>query len=237
MGWFEDKEKRTLGDAPLDALRACLLDISGEYQEALKRPPTLDELQELLRIALNGCDETIIGGLEGKDVTQVTLTTKPRPKKQVWGTGDVFSMRLPDGTYAFGRVLWRQQPSKGAAVIEVFRSRSRTSTPPPGTKESGRLAVPVEINGILALESGRWKIIERDPTFRAPDHDTFRMFTEALGKAHIFNIEGQTMVRDVPTSQVPAGASDRDRYRTQGRLDPIERDVLAALLGADVEAQ
>jgi hypothetical protein len=237
MGWFEDKEKRTLGDAPLDALRACLLDISTEYREAIKRPPTLDEVGELLRVVLNGCDETVIGGLERKDVTQVVLTTKARPAKQSWGTGDVFSMRLPDETYAFGRVIWRQQPNKGAAVIEVFRARSKTSIPPAGAKYAGRLMAPIEVNGVLALESGRWWIIEREPTFTAPDHQQLRMFTEALGKAHVFDVEFKTVAKDVPASQVPAGAIDRDRYRTQGRLDPVEKDVLSALVQAKVEAR
>lgn len=80
--------------------------------------------------------------------------------------GDVFSVPLPDGSFAFGRQM---NATDGANIAEFFRTRHDAPVYDPAILQSGRLFGPV---GILAdnIEHKRrkrpWKIVHKDPDYR-----------------------------------------------------------------------
>lgn len=235
MGWFEDNEGRTLGDEPLDVVRRCLVDIAAAYREAVSRPPTLDELQETLAAVLRGSTSEIAAELDDSEVVAVQLKTKKIPAKQAWETGDVFVMPLPDGTYAFGRVVSREPPKKGQGIIEVFRYRSRSPVFHPAIAEAGRLFDPVNIDGIVAFEQRRWRIVAHEPGYRAADRDAIRIYAEYGENAQLFDAEYRTVVRRLPRSELPKNATDMELYTgysakdAAARMGKLEQGVAAEL--------
>jgi hypothetical protein len=236
MGWFENDAKQTLGDVPLDILRRTFLDVAREYKQGVGRPPTLEELAELLRLVLSGADTSMIQDLEKRNVSAVKLATKPQPKKQDWETGDSFAVPLPDGTYAFGRVIWRAQPKKGMGVVEIFRTRSQGPLPEASYKTKGRLLPPVAVNGVVGFEEGRWRIFEHDPGFRAPDHDEIRVYSAGRDTVQLFDVEYKTVERDLPRAKLPKNATDANLYRNwSGKGDKLAEDVARLLDEARIE--
>ena len=231
MGWFEDKNGRTLGDAPLDELRKCLLRIGQFYRDAVRRAPAMEEIVETLVNVLNGLDDSTVTGLSSLEVTDIRVKTKKRPRKGSWETGDVFAARLPDGTYAFGRVVWRKPPHSNT-LVEFFRYRSTRRRLPVPDASLERLFPPMSISGVSLFEKMRWIILDHEPDFRAPDHDQLRQYSGVPGKWQIFDAEFNTVARDVP--EIPPGATDKNRF-TFDQPEAIEAFLLEALHAEGVE--
>ena len=209
MGWFEDKDGLTLGDTPLDDLRGCLQGVAREYQEAMQRPPTLAELAATLRTVLRGMDEAEVVGLDTAEVIDVILKTKKKPKKGTVATGDTFAARLPDGSYAFGRVLYFDKAHSNT-LAEFFRYRSRQPLLPNHALSLGRLTPPISVGLRQSFESKRWAILDHSPNYRAPDHDQIRQYSGVSAPFHVFDAEFKTVDRAAP--EKPANAMDMDRF-------------------------
>lgn len=243
MGWFEDSESRTLGDEPLDLMRRCLVDIAAAYREAVGRPPALDELKEILTLVLRGSTSEIAAELDDNEVVAVQLKTKKTPAKQAWKTGDVVVMSLPDGTYAFSRVISREPPKKGQGIIEVFRYRSCAPVFHASITQAGRLFDPVNIDGIVAFEQRRWRIVAHEPGYQAPDHDTIRIYAEYGENAQLFDAEYRTVVRRLPRSELPKNATDMELYTgysakdAAARMSKLEQRVAAELDALGIRAE
>lgn len=83
--------------------------------------------------------------------------------------GSVFSVPLPDGTYAFGRLM---NAKDGANIAEFFRARRNTPEFDPAILQAGRLFGPV---GVLAgdIEGPNrkrpWKVVHKDPEYYPDD--------------------------------------------------------------------
>jgi hypothetical protein len=225
MGWFEDGSGNLLGDVALDELRNCLVSVAAEYQEAARRPPTLDELRMTLLTVLANVGSDLVGELDTQEVSAIQIKTRKRPTKQKWDTGDHFLISLPDRSFAFGRILWRRQPKKGAGVVEVFRHRSRSPVLRDEIMESGRAVYPFNVNGVFTFEEGRWRIIGRTPDFRAPDHDEIRLYSDFEDTADVFDIDFKCVSRDIPIADVPKNAIDMTHYR-HVELPDLEQYVL-----------
>jgi hypothetical protein len=233
MGWFEDRNGRTLGDAPLDELRKCLLCIGQSYRDAVRRPPTMEEVVETLVNVLNGLDDTTVTGLSSLLVTDIRVKTKKRPKKGSWETGDLFAAKLPDGTYAFGRILWRKPPHSNT-LVEFFRCRSTRPRLTVSVASLERLLPPMSISGVSLFEKLRWLVLDHEPGFRAPDHDQLRQYAGVPGKWQIFDAEFNTVARDVP--EIPPGATDKNRF-TFSQPEVVEAFLLERLQAEGVESE
>lgn len=236
MGWFKDSEGNVLGDSPLDLARRTLLEIARTYQDANGRPPTLAELQKTLAVVLGSSAGDIAQELNDLDVTGVVIKSKKRgTSKQTWATGDSFWVRLPNDTYTFGRIVVRQPPKKGEALVEFFRHCARVPAYRPAIAGSGRIFGPVNVNGIAAFETGRWRIVDHDPAFRAPDHEAIRMFSGPGDTIQLFDADYRTVVRTMPRREVPSAAFDKSEYcgyfppDADRRLTRLEESVAAAL--------
>ena len=241
MGWFEDGEGRVLGDTPLDETRRYLLALAAHYIDAMQRPPTVQELQQTLSLVLSGCDNDIALGLDEQMVTAVRLKMKKRPKKQHWNTGDSFCRPLR-GWLLRLRPHRLETPAqeKGAGMIEIFRYRSRAPVFHAAVAAAGRLFSPVHVNGLVAFEEGRWRIVGHDSDFRADDHDDIRFYMGSGDEVDLFTVEYKCVARNLPISEVPAHASNKADYsggfpeETERRLAKLEQRVLDELTTAGI---
>ncbi len=108
MGWInisESDKEIIIGDETIDIVSEMLFDFSKEYQDDLDRKPTLDELANTIKIVLNAMGDKYLDGCDEIEISDVKISTKKRRKKQVYQDGDFFAIPLPNGRYAFGRVL------------------------------------------------------------------------------------------------------------------------------------
>ncbi|MBA4491924.1 Imm26 family immunity protein [Paracoccus sp. S1E-3] len=90
--------------------------------------------------------------------------------------GDIFAVPLPDGSYAFGRLM---NAKDGATIAEFFRARRDTPDFDEGIVQSGRLFAPTGIL-ITDIESRNrkrpWKVIHKDPEYYPDDLYDLRFF-------------------------------------------------------------
>ena len=83
--------------------------------------------------------------------------------------GSVFAVPLPDGTYAFGRLM---NAKDGATIAEFFRARRMTPEFDPEILQSGRLFGPVGVlTGDIEGPNRKrpWKVVHRDPEYYPDD--------------------------------------------------------------------
>lgn len=167
MGWWSapDNPEVTVGDAVLDTVRHFLRDFSREYQEDLSRKPTLQELEYALNLAFKvNVDSDILDGFDELEIKQVTLKTSKRPKKQKVAPGDIFSYKLADGRFGFGRIISDASLGAFAEIFDYFAEQpvfdytrlDQWLVPP----------VPIESYSLLEVRSmGDWRIIGHTPDF------------------------------------------------------------------------
>ena len=82
------------------------------------------------------------------------MSTSKQPKRrQRVALGDVFEIPLPDGRFAYGRVL--EEP-----VVAIYQQLSTTPNNPPIGSRDYRFVVGIYTK---VLKTGEWKIVGRDP--------------------------------------------------------------------------
>lgn len=83
--------------------------------------------------------------------------------------GDIFSVPLPNGGYAFGRVM---NAHDGATVAEFFRCWQADDSYTDAIPAAGRLIAPIGILiGDIAYRNRKrpWKVIAKDPDYYPDD--------------------------------------------------------------------
>lgn len=237
MGWFQTEDGLTLGDAPLDLLHAAVRELAGAYRAAVERPPTLAEVERLVRVVLAACTPEHVQDLAGKEVAAVSIKTRKAASKHKWAVGDAFAVPLPDGSYGFGRIV--ACPAAATAVVELLRHRASVPLAGPDALSSGRIFAPVYVHALHTFEVGRWPIFGHDPGFRAPDHDELRLVLWQGGDRHqLFTVDKKLLGSELPKSQVPEHAIDLDRStRDGGKPTRTEQELQAALDAAGVRGR
>jgi hypothetical protein len=95
-----------------------------------------------------------------------------RPPRFRWEVGDVFAMPLPDGTFAFGQVLWEQDFAKGSGLrgptCVLFEHRAATAEADIDAVVTSRSLVILHVSS-EHLDGRRWRVIGR----REPLDDPF----------------------------------------------------------------
>lgn len=161
MGWWEapEEHKTVLGDDVLDLVRHFLKDFSQNYQNALTRKPTLEELQYVLSLGLRvNVDDDILADFEEKEIKQVILKESKRSKRQKPKPGDIFCFRLDETQFGFGRIV--SQIFIGL-VVEIFDYFSKQPVFD-YSRLGQRLIDPIIIDGFSLFErmlEGDWRII------------------------------------------------------------------------------
>lgn len=167
MGWWNAPENPeiTTGDAALDTVRHFLKNFAQEFKEDLSRKPTLLELEYALNLAFRvNLDDEILAGFEELEVKQVSIKTSKRPKRQKVLPGDIFSYKLDNGTFGFGRIVSNVPIGSIAEIFDYFSEQPIFDH----SKKDKWLFPPIPIESYSLLEVGKigeWRIIERDPSF------------------------------------------------------------------------
>lgn len=214
MGWwsFPDKADAVTGDAVLDSVRYLLRDISRKYQEDLSRTPTLQEIEYALNLGLKAnLDDEIVSGFEELEVKQVTIKTSKRAKRQKAKPGDIFSYRLDDGRYGFGRIL--SLVSIGA--IAEFFDYSASQPVFDYSRIGTWLIPPLSINTHSLFEApveGEWRIIGHTADFTPGERYKDVRFVYGGPDWTAVDVFGknQSVSADV-AARYPAYSSRRDR--------------------------
>ena len=167
MGWWEipEKENFVVGDDVLDITSNYLKEISASYQGAMNRKPTIEELEYILNLTLKttlGID--IFNDFEEKEVKSVSIKTGKCPKKYKIKSGDIFSFKINDGRYCFGRII---NDTTNGTFIEIFDYISDKPVLD-YTKMEGWLLDPLVANLLDSLENPKnkdWQIIGNTPDY------------------------------------------------------------------------
>lgn len=200
MGWFDEPKYPgvVLGDEPLDETYAFLKQLSRTYEEGLGRKLTCEELQALLETCLRvNADDTLLSNFEALQVSAVHIKTTKRPKRQTYKAGDVFSIPLRSGLFAFGRIMTIGE--KFGTLVEIFKETSPTAVATPRILESSRLFHPVYLNGLRAFRDLAYRIISSDPNYSPSDYESlkFRVGTPGLYKLK----QGSSKSRPISTEE------------------------------------
>jgi hypothetical protein len=59
-------------------------------------------------------------------ITKNQLLSHKRPKKQKWKVGDIFQIRLDNGTYAFGQVVWKSYTHPVCGLFDINKNDAPT---------------------------------------------------------------------------------------------------------------
>lgn len=108
MGWWtEEKNGQVIdiGDGPLDVVHTALKKIVSAYKRELKRKPTPEELASILESGIRILEEDLFADMEEREVDQVTIGLRVRPRRPKPKPGDYFAVPLPSGGYGYGRVM------------------------------------------------------------------------------------------------------------------------------------
>ena len=92
----------------------------------------------------------------GKVFEKLKSWKRPKPKK--WKEGDVFSLQLMDGSYAFGQVLAKHEKSWMSPSFALFDLKSEKEDIDLGLLKKSK---PITILHLMAtnLNNGKWKVI------------------------------------------------------------------------------
>lgn len=156
MGWWEIEDGLVVGDGPLDECEQVLERVSEEYREGQGRKPSLRELLACFALVLRSRAEDFVGDTDEIIITDVVARTKKRPKKPCLRPGDIFSVPLGSGEYAFGRLT----PQDG--LVDFFEIKTSVSLRTSRLKNIKTFRLP----GLVMLDpllDARWKILDRLP--------------------------------------------------------------------------
>lgn len=234
MGWWETEDGLTLGDQPLDELHRSLRKVGTSYAAALGRPPTVAELEHLLALVLDSLTPDQVGGLEEVVVSGVMVKTRKGRRKQAYEPGDLFALPLPGGGFGFGRVLWKPQPDRGFAVVEVLARRASVPVTSTDVKDEPRLLAPALLGGDITLGRGLWPIFAHEPGFRAPDHDDIRFTFHGIGGGRITDINREMVQEGLAREDLPTEFTASDQYDPS--FEDLPRDLEQALDEAGITA-
>jgi len=156
MGWWETEDGVLVGDGPLDECEELLERVSSEYSDEYGRKPTLRELLTCFALVLRHQADNFVADADEILITDVVARTKKRPRKPRLRPGDVFSVPLGTGEFAFGRLT----PQDG--VVDFFTIKSRVRLGTSKLKAVKTLRFPGAI-ALSPLLERRWKIVGHLP--------------------------------------------------------------------------
>lgn len=148
-----------------------------------------------------------------------------RPSRARLVAGDIFTMRLPDGRYIFGRVV-RTDAScfgPGCKLVYVFRHESHDPTPPARLLVKDLLIAPATINR-LGWSRGYFMTVGSRPFEdgeRLPIHFFLELRRGRWGRRLYVDEDGRSVGR--PPRGTPVGTAGLGNYRT------LDDDVSRAL--------
>jgi hypothetical protein len=175
MGWFNtDIENVLYSDETLDLAFSFLNDFSAIYKNNLGRKPTVEELEYLLKLSFRvNADDMVLDDFEDKKIEEVKFKLGKRKKKLKYEVGDMCTIPLRCGGYAFSRILILQPPSW--YLSEIFAYYSKDKSYHPNIDSSGYLLYPMFIT---PNDYNNWQsdIIHHIKGYISPHYDELRYY-------------------------------------------------------------
>ena len=187
MGWFTmDKENVFYSEETLDLAFNFLKEFSEIYQKGLKRKPTVEELENLLKISLSAnADDTFLSNFNENKIEDIKFKIAKRKKKLKYEVGNMCTIPLKCGGFAFSRIILLQPPSW--YLSEIFAYYSKNKAYNPDIDKSGYLLYPMFIT---PNNYNEWhsEIIHHIPEYRSPYHDELQYYYGIDGKYQLVKI-------------------------------------------------
>ncbi|MGV1110030.1 Imm26 family immunity protein [Xanthomonas translucens] len=108
--------------------------------------------------------------------------------KSLLSVGDVFAIPLRGRGYGFGRIIYMDGKWR---LAEFFNNFKGDFTYTDDIVESGRI-LPVHNIVTLAIESGEWPVIRREPDFVAKDIDNLLFYKGLRGSRSFLRVNGDS---------------------------------------------
>ncbi|ECZ0083351.1 hypothetical protein F7767_11430 [Salmonella enterica subsp. enterica serovar Infantis] len=180
MEWFNTEIEGVIySDKTLDLAYDFLKKFSETYQSNLKRKPTIQELEFLLKQVFSwNADNEILDNFEKKEIIDIKIKINKKKKTQVCEVGDIFTIPLFSGGYGFGRIIYMDERNWGVGEIFSFFSEYKKYTPE--IELSGHLMYP---RIILKNHFSNWvyTIIHKDKNYICPYLDELRYVSGSPG--------------------------------------------------------
>lgn len=159
MGFWEEKNGNKtvlIGDEPLDVLMDALDSVSSNYEEALGRKPTVHELEQLIKSAVEGLEELYLSDTNEFVIADVKIKLK-KTKKKNYKPGDIFAIPLNKGElYAYGKVVVGSSTIKEDVYIEYYDLFSNQILSIKEFKQKQKEISFTLMSGISSILSGEW---------------------------------------------------------------------------------
>lgn len=227
MGWWNipGKENLVIGDDILDITYRYLKEIRDSYKDDLDRKPTIEELEYLLNLSFRvNLDDDILENFENMEIKSLTLKTQKRlKKKEKIKPGDIFSFKINDGRYCFGRAI---NVTKNGTFIEIFDYISNYPVFD-YAKLDKWLIDPLVISASILFEKkmeGEWSIIGETPNYEPSEKlkkSIFYYGDGISGDYYTKNIYGNQL-GEIPTNKIKGMYSAQTLHRNYGVLELID---------------
>jgi hypothetical protein len=160
--------------AAVQVLTGAFLDAARIYERETGRGPAPEEMEILIRLALEGREEDVFSGMEGTAVSDCKLKTKKKTRTAGPKPGDVYAVPLLGGkVYGYVMIVKGTKPSDDLylELLRLFSKKALTAAEMKKKKErEAFLTVCADWTPIL---SGMWKKVCSLPfdekTYNLPD--------------------------------------------------------------------
>ncbi len=206
MGWWSPPENNEIvvGDEIFDTTYQYLDDIKALYQKALSRNLQVDEFQYFLKLALRVYgEEKIFQDFEEKEIINIAIKTKKRPKKQRVKQGDIFAIPLDETYYGFGRIV---NIYNGWNMIEVYKFVSKRPVYSKNITDSGVLIFPLLIGGLWYFQEWTWIVVSSDSGYHCDKLKDLRYVSGCSGsyvKFHVNDVGPEEAISDEEAQNYP----------------------------------
>lgn len=208
MTWHESEHFRgcMLNEHVLDVTARYLDELHEAYEDGQARGPTVDELEAALVTVMSKFGSRWFVELDGRRVTKLKLKSKPAPSSQEFTVGDVFTIPLHAGDFAFGRLLHVDEGGRGGGAIEVFETIHPRPVAEDAVLSSGRLLAPIWINTERCLASNKFTVVRSQPKdkgeYEAPDLGEIEFLVGSPARWYAEKLDGTRRV--IPVDETPA---------------------------------
>lgn len=211
--WEEEgrKKKAIIGDEPIDILIDAFEEIKKIYNDELGRNPTINEIETLIKVSLEGQEDNIFQ-IQNSAIQGCTLNIK-KYKTVRYGTGYVFAITLKkEDVYSYGKILKGDNKDKDNLFIEYYDLFTKKPLTIRQFIKSKKDTLFIADTGVYSIINGEWKKIGKEyfdeSTFVVPD-----FFGVIDGKYYI-----SKGASGDPQARVPATKDEAERVKNPDGL-------------------
>jgi|GEM_PF-304738 len=228
MGWWKinNDSDAEVGDFVLDEVRRFLQSISIAYEKDLHRKPTLDELQHLLTLGFSvNANSEVINHFEELRVEKVMIKTGKRKKRIKPEVGDIFSFKIDQELYGFGRLVFKLRSGTIAEIFDCVSKHPIFDC----SKDNEWLIAPILINDFILLDDqtgGDWEVISKDPEYKPDEkfNDIFFSWKDYKNEYKLEGVQKQgVIVNEEVAKKYPRYVTTNDKEVKRRVLDALKR--------------